>query len=74
MKVATLFIDEKITFEVVENSLKAAEEDEDDYWFSALQFISDKWDTCLTTMSAKQFNWVHKILEDLVEKRIERRR
>ena len=62
-----LFTEEKITKDKIETI-----QDETDYWASAGQFILDWWKSVVERLSPKQRNWALKILEDLVERRIER--
>ena len=64
MNLGQLFEDEHFTLEHLEKV-----EDKNEYWYSSIQFVRDKWNTDLVTMSEKQFKWAHKILEDLIEMR-----
>lgn len=68
MKLCELFIEDKITKKMLDDVSK-----ESDYWYQATQFIIDNWSRTLDSLSQRQFSWTHKILEDLVEKRIERK-
>jgi hypothetical protein len=45
-------------------------EDGSTYWDSCLNFVTENWTRLITELSEKQNNWLNKILEDCVEKRI----
>jgi hypothetical protein len=68
MTVGELFESDKITKELVQ-----AAEDFGGYYVTSSKFIHENWNKDVEDLSEKQFAWAHKILEDLVEKRIEGR-
>lgn len=68
MTVEELFETEKITVEHVSNI-----QEESPYWEKAGAFIMEKWEESVDRLSPKQFTWMHKILEELTERRIEGR-
>jgi hypothetical protein len=68
MTVGELFESDKITKEVVISA-----SDESDYMGKASDFIVENWNKEVEKLTEKQYNWAHKILEDLVERRIEGR-
>lgn len=43
---------------------------ESSYWAGCSKFIVENWDRDLSTFTQRQFTWMHKILEDMVEMRI----
>lgn len=43
-----------------------------DYWQSAWNFINENWTTELNALTAKQKKWAEKILDDCVERKLER--
>jgi hypothetical protein len=67
MTVQELFEKELITPELIEER-----SDESPYWESCHKFINDKWTTELRHLSEKQEAWADRILEDMVEWRIEK--
>ena len=64
--VGELFEEEKITKDMV-----ADVADESGYWLSASTFVSENWDTPCHSLMQKQAGWMSRILDDMVEKRIE---
>lgn len=70
---------EKITvreyFEKENIDLNCLEEMEDGspYWESCLNFVTENWNRLTTTMSEKQVDWLSRIQDDCIERRIERR-
>lgn len=71
MTVKELFEAEKISKDLFEEFL---DEKEAPYWESAEKFIQEKWTDPINSLSPKQAAWVDKILEDVVEWRIEKRK
>lgn len=69
MTVQEWFEGDKITREDVD---LMAEESE--YSAKAARFIGEKWNTDVDDLSPKQSNWAGRILDDMVERRIEGRR
>lgn len=61
-----LFLGDKITKVLLEKR-----EGENSYWDTSVKFIKDNWDKNIDSLSQKQINWAYKILEDMVEWRIE---
>lgn len=37
------------------------------YWDSVVNFITEVWNRHIEGLTPKQFNWIHKIVEDLGE-------
>lgn len=66
MLVRDLFEEEKITLDLLEG-----QSEESSYWNKAYLFIKDNWDTNPDVLTNNQKNWMDRILEDMVEKRIE---
>lgn len=66
--VGELFSEEKITYG---NIIDIA--DESGYWQTCSDFILNNWDESAIGLTMRQFNWMQKILEDVVEWRIEGR-
>lgn len=66
MKVSELFEEEKITKEMVLDT-----QGDSDYSDKATSFVVDNWDRAIESMTPKQAQWLDKIHEDFVEKRIE---
>lgn len=64
--VEDVFSEEKITKEHIE---EMAEESE--YWEKASRFIVQNWTFAVRHLSEAQANWMGKIVDDLVEMRIE---
>ncbi len=62
-------------FEAEKISLAMIEEksEESQYWQSVHTFCTDNWSATWDALTPKQLNWMQKILEDLVEQRIEGR-
>lgn len=48
--------------------------DESEYASSAAKFITEKWNADVDDLSVKQTDWAGRILDDMVERRIEGRR
>jgi hypothetical protein len=65
MKLKHLFKNENIEEDFIENHF------EGDYWEKAKDFLDHNWERQVATLSEKQIEWAHKILEDCVEKRID---
>ena len=68
IKVRELFEGEKISYDMIEDSTGMS-----DYWCAASIFIIENWNRPLSDLTEKQFNWAHRILDDMIEKRIEGR-
>jgi hypothetical protein len=69
MKVEELFAKERVELtEVLEMG------DESDYHNTSANFIYANWCRDVETLSVRQAAWLTKILEDMIEKRIERRK
>ena len=49
-----------------------AMQDESEYWEKAGNFVLENWDEEVNSLTQKQANWLDRILEDLVEKRLKR--
>jgi hypothetical protein len=67
MTLGQLFLDEKIT-----KDLLYKRQGESSYWDSAVKYATDNWDRTIEELSQKQITWAYKILEDVIEWRIER--
>lgn len=63
---------ENITLEDVEHHAFEANPDSD-YWESSYNFIKQQYNRHYTFLSQKQKDWVDRIIEDMVEYRIENR-
>lgn len=68
MTVGAWFEGEQIFREDVE-----AEGAESEYNANAAKFICEKWDVDVDDLTPKQADWATRILDDLTERRIERR-
>lgn len=66
MTVEELFKQDRITQDMLETVAE-----DSSYWESASSFVIQKWNTEVGILSGKQYDWLHRILEDLTEKRIE---
>lgn len=44
----------------------------DPYWKKSDSFLRDEWDSRLEHLTPKMHNWIRKILDDCVEKRLSR--
>lgn len=66
MTVGLMFSDEKLEREFIEHNFDGA------YWESCDKFVAENWHREVETLSAKQNVWFQKILDDCIEKRIER--
>lgn len=44
---------------------------ESDYWSNCEKFIKENWNVEITSLTEKQNKWAEKILEDIVERKIE---
>ena len=65
MTVQKLFTEEKIGVAFIEETFEGG------YWTNCAKFISENWAAEITSLSQKQVTWMHKIMDDCVEKRIE---
>ncbi len=68
MQLSQLFIGDKIT-----QDLLSKREGEGKYWDGAIKFVKENWNTDVEKLSSKQYEWAYKIMEDMVEWRIEKR-
>jgi len=68
MTLSQLFIGDKITKDLLQ---KRAGENK--YWDSCISFVIKNWDRKVESLSQKQIEWAHKIMEDMVEWRISKR-
>lgn len=68
MTVGEYFEAEKVTMQDVEDM-----SEESEYWASASNFTLKTWVDDIEGMSAKQVNWLSKIRDDLIERRIRSR-
>jgi hypothetical protein len=65
MTVEELFEVEKITLEMIqERSCESS------YWDNVSDFIEDVWEKEAEGLTERQYDWVHRILEDMTEYRI----
>jgi hypothetical protein len=69
MELEKLFLGDKITKELLESR-----QGESDYLDNAIEFVLQKWNDEIEELSEKQYNWAHKILEDMVEWRIKNKK
>lgn len=69
MTVQEWFEGDRITREDID---QMAEESE--YSANAARFIGEKWNTDVADLTVKQADWAGRILDDMVERRIEGRR
>lgn len=65
MKLKELFINEKLDEDFILDNFDGA------YWESCSVFVVENWNRDTKDLSVKQSDWVLKILDDCVEKRIE---
>lgn len=68
MQVEELFQAERLTLEFLEEHA-----DQSPYWESAHRFVSQNWKRDVNQLTVKQVGWLDRIVEDLVEIRIEGR-
>jgi hypothetical protein len=66
VKVLEFFREEKLELADIEAVAELSS-----YWDSASDFIVENWNRETETFSTKQLGWMEKILEDMVELRIE---
>lgn len=66
MKVHELFTAEAIDKEFMETKF------EGDYWENCVKFVGDNWARDVSFLSDKQQSWLKKILDDCVEKKLEK--
>lgn len=67
MTVKEMFSNEKIDFDWIVTRMT----DVSDYYTKCYNFLNDNWNRDIETLSVAQYNWMDKILEDCIEKRIE---
>lgn len=67
MRVSEMFLVEKIAMEHLELI-----REESPYWEDACSFAILNWNRDTNHLTAKQFKWVEKIVEDITEMRIEK--
>lgn len=65
MTVGELFESEKLDKDFIENNFSSP------YWESANKFVQDNWGRDVSALTAKQNNWLSRVLDDCVERRIE---
>jgi len=65
MTVGEFFIDERIDSNFIEQHFDGS------YWESCNSFVTENWGRDMDSLSQKQSDWLFKIREDCVEKRIE---
>jgi hypothetical protein len=46
---------------------------ESPYWEKTLNFITEKWQTDFEDLTIKQAQWVQRVIDDLIEERINKR-
>ena len=66
MKVKELFEAEQIDVDFIEIKFDGP------YWESCDNFVQTNWNRDIEQLSAKQASWLTKILDDCVEKRLEK--
>lgn len=66
MTIQELFEKESINEDFVEKKFEGS------YWESCNDFLQKNWTRDINTLSEKQGSWLTKILDDCVEKRIQR--
>lgn len=67
MKVCELFETEHLDRDFIEAKFDGS------YWENCSKFVNDNWDREIDTMSDKQRQWLDRIMDDCVEKRIEKK-
>lgn len=66
MKVRDMFEEEKIAKNFIANKLEDTE-----YFKKSQLFINQSWNKDFDSLTKKQQNWVTRLLDDCIEKRIE---
>lgn len=67
MTVSEFMAQEKISKDFIERKMDMTS----DYWKAADKFVRQRWDQEVSRLTEKQSNWLGKIREDCIEKRIE---
>lgn len=70
MTIQENFEEEQISKEFLR---EVVEHHDSPYWENCLKFVEENWTVDTVDLSTKQVNWMIKILDDIVEYRIENR-
>lgn len=68
MTVEQYFEAEKIDLQFIDDNFDWC--DRADYWSRAYEFLETNWGRDIGTLSQSQYNWLSRILDDCIEKRI----